>query len=278
MCNAAAKRLRDAGVESPVLEAQLLVGMALGLSRVHVLVGHAVDPTQSQARELERLLGERERRVPLAYLRGSQEFYGLTFEVGPAVLIPRPETELLVDLAISRLAGRPGGSFVDVGTGSGCIAVSMLHSLPGSQCVAIDVSAAALDVARRNAERNGVADRVEFIRGDALEPMRAASVNVIVSNPPYIPSSEIGELQAEVRDHEPRLALDGGATGLDFYHRLIAGSSQVLKRSGCLAVEVASGQASQVSEIMRANGFEQVTAHRDLAGIDRVVAGVRPKG
>jgi release factor glutamine methyltransferase len=278
ICEAAAARLRKAGVESPVLEAQLLVGMAMELSRVQVLLGDDVEPTAHQARQLERLLAERERRVPLAYLRGTQEFYGLTFEVSPAVLIPRPETELLVELAVERLTGSQGGSFVDLGTGSGCIAVSILHSLPESLCIAIDVSPNALDVARRNSVRHGVTDRLQFVRADGLQPLRSRNVNLILSNPPYIPSEEIEQLQPEVRIHEPRLALDGGVSGLAFHRRLVTDARRVLKRDGLVAVEVAAGQANQVGDIMREHGFKNVTTHYDLAGIGRVVTGETPEG
>jgi release factor glutamine methyltransferase len=278
MWEAAAARLRDAGIESPALEAQLLVGIALGLSRTQVLLGTEVSPSSNQVCELERLVEARENRVPLAYLRGTQEFYGLTFEVTPAVLIPRPETELLVDIAVERLAGIEGGTLLDVGTGSGCIAITVARSLPRVRCVGVDVSDAALEVARANAERLGVGGRAAFLRGDMLDSVGSRSAEGIVSNPPYIRSEEIPALQAEVRDHEPDVALDGGADGLRFHRRLAAGATRVLKRGGFLAVEVAMGQAAEVAELMGAAGFVRVQSHRDLASIERVVSGRLPEG
>lgn len=276
--DATAVQLRGAGIESFSLEARILVEIAFGLSRVDVLLGREIRPTTQQLEELERLVSARIRRVPLAYLRGTQEFHGLTFEVSPAVLIPRPETELLVDLAVDRLRGLDDPVLIDVGTGSGCIPIAAVRALPGLRCLAVDISEGALAVARRNAERNGVADRAAFIRGDMLEPVGAASADAIVSNPPYIPSAEIEALQPEVRDFEPRLALDGGEDGFAFHRRLVAGARRILKPFGLLAVEVAVGQAHELADLFQNAGFRNVAATRDLAGIERVVRGIQPEG
>jgi release factor glutamine methyltransferase len=278
LCDLTAVQLREAGVESFSLEAQILVGLAFGLSRTDVLLGREVHHSSEQLAELERLISERIRRVPLAYLRGTQEFYGLTFEVSPAVLIPRPETELLVELAVKRLRTVEYPVLVDVGTGSGCIPIAAAHELSHLHCLAVDISEDALAVARRNAERNGVAGRVRFLRGDILRPVRSGSADVVVSNPPYIPSAELETLQPEVRDFEPRLALDGGADGFTFHRRLAAGARRVLKPSGLLAVEVAMGQVGELADLLRNSGYVAVGPHPDLAGIERVVTGVQPEG
>ncbi len=265
------QRLVAAGVQAPQLEAQLLLGLAIGLPRVVILRGDDIQPNQQQARELERLVSERERRVPLAYLGGMQEFYGLTFEVTPAVLIPRPETELLVELAIRHLSGRPGPLIVDAGSGSGCIGISAAVHLPHARGVGVDLSEVALAIARKNAVRNGVADRVTYVRGDMLDPIAGGSVDLVVSNPPYIPTAELPGLQPEVRDYEPRMALDGGEDGFDFHRRLLTQAKRVLKPRGIIGIEVADGQALRLASLFHQAGFAEVNIHRDLAGIERVV-------
>jgi release factor glutamine methyltransferase len=267
------------------MEAQLLLAQALGVSRTAVVAGLHADPAAAQWQEFERLTAERARRIPLAYLRGTQEFYGLPFAVCPSVLIPRPETELLVDFALEKLwpvvegragedtSGRDGPLLVDVGTGSGCIAVAALANFENARGVALDVSPEALAVARRNAGANGVAERLRFARGSLLSGISAASVDCIVSNPPYIPTSEISTLQTEVREWEPRLALDGGEDGLVFQRGLAAGAVRTLRPGGWLAVEVAWGQAGQVVDLLRTAGLNQIETRLDLAGVARLVCG-----
>lgn len=295
----AAQKLEAAGVESPRLEARLLLAQALGVSSVELLRGLGREPTDAEIRRFEGLLGERARRVPLAYLRGTQEFYGLTFEVTPATLIPRPETELLVEYVLEKALGvrssgvgkesqcltpnAPEGeraqrsvrTLIDVGTGSGCIAVAVAVHAPAMRVVAVDISAEALAVARRNAARHHVAGRVQFIRGELLDSVASQCAEIIVSNPPYIPTKEIETLQPEVRDYEPRIALDGGPDGLRLYRRLFAGARRTLRPGGWLAVEVGFGQAEAVAERMALVGFEEIERRRDLVGIERVVAGRR---
>jgi release factor glutamine methyltransferase len=269
----AAKRLDAAGIDRPVFEAQLLLGVALGLTRLDVLRGPGSPVTDVQRLRFKKLVDQRVARVPLAYLRGTQEFYGLEFEVSPDVLVPRPETELLVEYAVEALSGQPGATLVDVGTGSGCIAVVASVHLPNARAIAIDRSGEALKVALRNAHRHGMAARIQFVCGDMLDAIRGAHAEMIVSNPPYIPSKEVDQLQPEVRDHEPRLALDGGTTGLDFHTRLIAGARRVLKPGGWIGIEVAMGQAPTVLELLTNAGFRNVRAKKDLAGIERMVTG-----
>jgi release factor glutamine methyltransferase len=268
---AAMGRLMKAGVETPRLEAQLLLAQALGVTRTSIVAGIFREPDGAQLSEFERLVQARESRTPLAYLRGTQEFFGLTFRVGPEVLIPRPETEMLVEFALENLA--MAGTLADVGTGSGCILAASLTHAPQARGVGFDLSAGALDVARYNIRQNEVAERTRLVRGDLLTGAGAESFDVIVSNPPYIPSLEIETLAPEVRDAEPRLALDGGADGLECYRRLAVQALRALKTGGWLAVEVGMGQAPDVAALWQAAGWHEVEARRDLAGIERVVCG-----
>jgi release factor glutamine methyltransferase len=268
----ATQQLEEAGIENPRFEAQLLLGLALGVSRVAILAGTHPEPTEAQQQEFARLIEARARRVPLAYLRGTQEFYGLPFRVSPAVLVPRPETELLVDFARETLPGDMG-VLADVGTGSGCIAIATLAHCPQAQGVAFDLSPDALALARHNALHNGVETRLRFARADLLTGAATDAYDVIVSNPPYIPTAQIPTLQAEVRDYEPRLALDGGPDGLEALRRLAAESSRALRPGGWLAVEVAIGQAADVADFLRAHRLTSVATRADLAGIERLVCG-----
>lgn len=291
----AAAALQAAGVENARLEAQLLLGLALSVSRTAIVAGLHPEPTPEQWARFDALVTKRRERIPLAYLRGTQEFYGLEFVVTPAVLIPRPETELLVDFAREALSVKrqvlsvksktpvtdaqratsnsQRSTLVDVGTGSGCIAIAVLANEVGARGVAIDRSASALNVAQTNAARNGVTERLRTLRGGLLSSARGERFNVIVSNPPYIPTGEIADLQAEVRDHEPRLALDGGADGLDLVRDLARDAIRALRPGGWLGVEIARGQAGDVAVIFDAAGLANVETRRDLAGIERVVCG-----
>jgi len=218
-----------------------------------------------------------ERRVagePIQYITGETEFYGLPFQVDRNVLIPRPETEHLVEKVLA-LAGefeRP--RIVDVGTGSGAIAIALAHKLPAARITAVDISAAALTIARGNAERNGVAGRVRFLEGDLLAPVAGKQFEIVVSNPPYVAESDRGTLAVEVRDHEPAVALFAGG-GLDVYRRLIPDGWAALVPGGFLAMEIGLGQNSAVAELMVDAGFEQVEFIADLQGIPRVVSARR---
>ena len=282
LVGSAATRLAECGVESPRLEAQLLLALALGITRTAVVAGLFDPPAQEQAQSFSRLVNSRCRHIPLAYLRGTQEFYGLEFAVGPVVLIPRPETEMLVDFAREILAlemsskGSTSSAcpvIADVGTGSGCIAIAALAYCPVARGIALDLSEGALEVARGNAARQGVIERLRFLRGSLLAGAGPARFDLILSNPPYIPSSQIAGLQPEVRDSEPRLALDGGPSGLDPYRELAPAARRSLKPGGTIAVEVGMGQAPEVAAIFGAARLTQIEIRRDLAGIERVVTG-----
>jgi release factor glutamine methyltransferase len=251
----------------PRLEAEVLLAHIAGLSRITLLA--YPDRALPSAQELayHTLICRRASGCPLPYLIGHVEFYGLEFEVTPEVLIPRPETEMLVDLTLSR---RPA-TIVDVGTGSGCIAVSLAVHLPEAAICAIEISPAALAVAQRNVERHGVADRVRLMAGDVLTPC-PAPVDVIVSNPPYVPTGDCASLPVSVRDHEPRQALDGGADGLAVVQQLLAQSPAVLHPGGAMLVEIGADQGEAANRLACAH-FPQaeVRVHPDLVGHDRVL-------
>jgi release factor glutamine methyltransferase len=215
-----------------------------------------------------RLAGE-----PIQYITGETEFYGLPFRVDHSVLIPRPETEHLVEKALSLAANFPHPRIADIGTGSGAIAVALAHKLPGAQVTAIDLSPQALAVARVNAKQNTVDKRIRFIEGSLLEPVAQETFDLIVSNPPYVPEADRASLSVEVRDHEPQLALFAGSDGLAIYRQLIPQAAAALAKDGFLALEVGYGQHSAVADLLTASGFTHVDFSPDLQGIQRVVTG-----
>lgn len=213
-----------------------------------------------------RLAGE-----PIQYILGECEFFGLPFRVTPAVLIPRPETEHLVEKAIALAGALHSPRIVDVGTGSGAIAIALAHALPAANITAIDLSADALKVARDNAERNGVGARIRFFQGDLLAPVAGEQFDMIVSNPPYVPNPDCESLAVEVREHEPHLALFAGADGLEVYRRLIPSAAHALIRGGWLALEIGFGQMESVRGLLAGAGFSNIEFMPDLQGIPRVV-------
>jgi release factor glutamine methyltransferase len=213
-----------------------------------------------------RLAGE-----PMQYITGETEFYGLPFQVNRSVLIPRPETEHLVEKVLALAAGFEKPRILDVGTGSGAIAVALAHELPEAQVAAIDLSAAALAVARGNAERNGVAGRIRFVEGDLLAPFAGEQFEIVVSNPPYVAESDRAQLDVEVRDYEPGLALFAG-NGLDVYRRLIPDARAALAAGGFLALEIGYGQDEAVAGLLAEAGFKQIEFTADLQGIPRVAS------
>ena len=260
------------GVESPRLDAEVLLSHVLEKERIYLYV-HFDQPLE--AKELaayKALIKQRVEHVPVAYLLGQKEFMGLNFKVTPATLIPRPDTEILVQAAVERLRGRENCSFADIGTGSGAICLSVLSFVQGSHAVTVDISQEARAVAEENAARLGLADRIEFFTGDLLEPIKDRKFTAILSNPPYIPEKDIEGLQAEVRCKEPYGALSGGKDGLDFYRRLCSEAPDLLEDEGFMAFEVGIGQAGQVADLAKENPLVQRTEIlKDLAGIERVV-------
>jgi release factor glutamine methyltransferase len=222
-----------------------------------------------------RELGERRLRgEPVSRILGEKDFYGLSFTLNEATLVPRPETELLVMRALTLLDGRPRRRLLDLGTGTGCVALAILSASPSTTAVAVDLSARALEAVAANAERHGVARRLEARVGSWFEPLKPREkFDVIVSNPPYIVAEVIPTLAEEVKGHDPLLALDGGTDGLDAYREIVAGAPRWLKPGGALVVEIGHDQAEAVRRLFRDSGFIDVVVEKDLAGLDRVVAG-----
>ena len=274
---AAARRLRASGSRSPRLDAELLLATALGAERVALMTEPERVLTPIEERRFEGYLRRREAHEPIAYIRRRRAFRTLELEVTPDVLIPRPETETLVDVALEALAaaravyGEPLA--LDLGTGSGCIALALAAEDPFVRVTAVDVSAAAVELARHNAARLGLGGRLRILHSDrfaALPPEER--FDLIVSNPPYIPAAEYEALEPNVRDYEPRLALHGGADGLDVYRRLVPEALGRLRAGGTLALEVGAGQAAAVRELFAAAaGYGAPLERADLGGVARVV-------
>jgi release factor glutamine methyltransferase len=268
-------RLRAAGIDDANFEAELLLRHALGLgvNRAALLtrLAEQVALEQGELDAFEALLLRRLNHEPSAYILGTREFYRLDIEVTPAVLIPRPETETVVDEAIRLARIRHAGSVVDVGTGSGAIALALARALPDAAVIATDVSPEALVVARQNAARHGVEKRIAFLQGDLLAPL-TQPVDLLVANLPYVTSSDLTALQPEVRDYEPSLALDGGADGLDLVRRLLADATSHLRPHAVLVLEIGAAQGPQAArEAAAAMPAARITVLRDLGGYDRVL-------
>ena len=264
--------MRAKGVETAELDARLLAEAAFGLSRLELVTRERDAPqpealTRFRAFAARRLAGE-----PVMRILGEREFYGRAFRLGAATLVPRPETEALVDIGIEILAGLPGPRLLDLGTGTGCIAISLLAELPRASAVAVDLSADAIAVAQHNAERHRVDERIEFRRGSWFDPLAPGErFDLVVSNPPYIETAEIGRLDIEVREHDPVLALDGGPDGLAAYRSIAQAAPRFLVPGGALLLEIGWQQAEPVSDLLAAQGFGDIVVRRDLAGHDRVV-------
>ncbi len=257
-------------IASARLEAELLLAATLDLDRVGLYVNFERPLDSAELAAFRERVQRRAKGEPVQYILGETEFWSLPFTVCPAVLVPRADTEVLVEEALARMEN--SGSILDVGTGSGAIAVAMAHEKPGVQVTALDCSEAALQVARGNAERNGVAERITWVAGDLAE-LPPGPFAMVVSNPPYIPSADCQQLMPEVRDYEPRLALDGGEDGLTAYRQLTSQAGRVLLPGGWLLVEVGVGQADEVAALFKAADLAEVTCRDDYAGIPRVVAG-----
>lgn len=265
--------LKKADIETPAVDAGVLLCHSVGCDRTY-LYAHGDKQVDDRTNEIyTAYLNMRARGMPVQYITGHCEFMALDFIIGSDVLIPRPDTEILVETAVRMLKGTGLASKVlDIGTGSGCIAVSMAHLLKSCVVTATDISAAALAIARQNAEKNGVSGRIEFIRGNLYESLGCCRFDAILSNPPYIRSEDIGWLQKEVRDFEPHQALDGGPDGIYFYRRIIEGSPNHLNEQGLLIFEVGYDQAPEVASLMDCL-YRDIEIFKDLSGIDRIITG-----
>jgi release factor glutamine methyltransferase len=269
--------LRKKGVESPRLEAQILLAHALECKKIDLYVRHDEEPPEDKRAAFREMIKKRAEGMPVAYLVGHREFYSLEFAVSPAVLIPRPETETLVMEALRWLKSREAPRVLDVGTGSGAIAVAVARQHKSARVTAVDVSSTALGVAAGNAQRHGVTDRVTFLEGDLFGPVAGQFFDLIVSNPPYIAEAEFPSLDVGVRDFEPRSALDGGPDGLAFYRRIAAAVASYLAPGGTVMVEIGATQESSVRELFAAR-LEPGPTFMDAAGRPRVVTAKRRPG
>jgi release factor glutamine methyltransferase len=275
----AACELREAGIDAPEWDAELLLRHVLGWDRATLVASPAAMPGSEREAEFRRLVGERARRIPLQHLTGTQAFWKQVYRVTPDVLIPRPETELLVEAGLGLLRATERPVIVDVGTGSGCIVLALAAEREDAELHATDVSEAALVVARDNACRLGLERRVAFHRGDLLEPVAAAirgRAHLVVSNPPYVDPAERDSLAPEVRDHEPAVALFPPGDAVSVYRRLIPAAAHVLKPSGALALEIAPALAEAVAGLLAAAGFEAIEVRSDLSARPRAVTARRP--
>ena len=264
------KYLENRGVPEPETDAWYLLEHVCGFNRTGYLLHMNREMEETEYARYQSVLMERGKRIPLQHITGEQEFMGLTFRVNDQVLIPRQDTEILVETAMKQ--AKPGMQVLDLCTGSGCIIISLMKLRPGIEGTASDISADALKVARENADRLDV--KVRFVESDLFERIYGR-FDLIVSNPPYIPTGAIGRLMEEVRLHDPRRALDGHGDGLYFYRKIIAESDLYLKQGGWLMFEIGSDQGEAVTAMMRRAGYTRVEVIRDLAGLDRVVTGRR---
>ena len=268
----ATAKLDAAGIESARLDAEVLLAHVLNCRRLYLYVDADKNVSHEQINRYKNLIERRIEKIPVAYLTGQREFFGLNFAVTPEVLIPRPDTEILVEIAIEKLSKIDKPIFLDIGTGSGAICISILKQLKTARAVTVDISADAVNCAKFNAEKFGVDDRINFFIGNLFEPLRGQKFHAIISNPPYIPNAEIKNLQAEVQ-REPEIALDGGVDGLDFYRRIVDDAPNFLFDGGFLAVEIGINQAADVKKFFQKN-FTDVEIIRDLADIERVIMGI----
>jgi release factor glutamine methyltransferase len=259
-------------------DAETLLLHHIGKNRAWLLAHGEEEFAGCRAVSYAGLLKRRVRGEPIQYITGETEFYGLPFRVTRDVLIPRPETEHLVEKVIAFCGGLERPRIVDVGTGSGAIAVALAHALPQAQVTATDLSAGALAIARENAERNGVGERMVFAQGDLLEPVQGGLFDVVASNPPYVPEEERASLDVEVRDYEPEQALFAGLGGVDVYRRLIPQAADALKPGGCIVMEIGFGQQRAIETLLAAGGYEEIEFVPDLQSIARVAVARVPIG
>ena len=269
--------LIKAGVPSPQADAEWTLAHVLECSRSELFMRARQPLTPAQNATFRNLIHRRADRIPLQHLLGNTEFYGLPFHTSPDALIPRPETETLVEIVLNQLKNCTNPRILDIGTGSGIIAIALGKSLPRSQVIATDISRKALYLASQNARLNGVADRISFFQTDLLTSFATPeSFHAILSNPPYISSNTIDALQPEVRACDPRLALDGGCDGLDFYRKIIPTSIPLLAPGGLLGLEIGHDQARAVTQLLsRQIGLTHIATHTDLGGYPRVVLAQR---
>ena len=265
------QRLKEAQLEEAQLDARLLLEEICGTDHNTLLCHGDREVSEAEEEQYRKTIEQRAQHVPLQHILGYQDFMGLRFQVNEHVLIPRQDTEILVEEAMRYL--HDGMRILDLCTGSGCILLSLLHYSNDCEGTGVDISKEALQVAALNAELLGI--KADFLKSDLYEKV-TGKFDLLVSNPPYIERKVIPTLMEEVREYDPYIALDGGEDGLDFYRRIIGGAQDYLKRGGQILMEIGSGQAQAVSELLREAGFKEIDVCRDFAGLDRVVSGRLP--
>lgn len=269
------KRL-DIISDTPRLDVEILLQKALGdVDRLYIHLNLSKELEIEQEEIFLRFIEERLKGRPISYIVNNREFMGLDFYVKEGVLIPRPDTEILVEEIIELCKDKDDLDILDIGTGSGAITVSLAKYIEKSRLTSLDISEIALEIAKKNAKSNGVIDKINFIKSDLFQQIVGTNLkfDIIVSNPPYIRKRDIDELHTQVKDYEPYNALEGGIDGLDFYRNITEQSKNYLKSGGILAYEVGHDQAEEVMRIMQNNGYNKIYIKKDLQGIDRVVIG-----
>jgi release factor glutamine methyltransferase len=266
--------LNNKGIESPRINAELLLAHILNCKRLNLYLSFDRPLTEEEIYKYRELLKRRSKFEPLQYIIGNVEFYGIDFKVNPSVLIPRQETEILIENIVNQYNRYDKLNILDIGTGSGNIAISLAKNLDNSFIMAIDISQDALDIASENAILNSVSERTEFIKLDILkEELKRKDFDIIVSNPPYVSIEEFQTLCRELKEYEPKVALTDFDSGFSFYEIISAKSNFLLKPGGRLFFEVGQGQFSYVSEIMEKNSFMNITVQKDYLNIERVISG-----
>lgn len=265
------------GLDSPRLDAELLLAHVLGTTRIQLIIDSRRILNEDELGAFRKAIQRRRAGEPVAYILGTREFFGLPMRVDRRVLIPRPDTETLVEVALQRSAARSMyGRALDVCTGSGCVAIAFAHARPTWRVTGLDVSDDALAVARENALRNAAVWGVDFARSDLLEGLAGHErFELITANPPYIPSGDVGSLERGIRDFEPHLALDGGLDGLAFVRRIVARAPEHLAAGGILALEIGADQGDRVQALFEEAGLSRVERQRDYGGHERVVSGIK---
>lgn len=264
--------------DTPRLDVEILLQKALGdVERIYIHMNINKELTKEEYELFQKLIEDRLNGRPIAYIVGNREFMGLDFYVKEGVLIPRPDTEVLVEEIIELCKEKDEVNILDIGTGSGAITVSLAKYIPNSKITSFDISDIPLEVGKKNATNNDVDHKINFVKSDLFSAIKDKDIkfDVIVSNPPYIPRRDMDTLHTQVKDYEPYNALEGGEDGLDFYRDITKQSNTYLKENGILAYEVGHDQAMDVSEIMKENGYSKIYTKKDIQGIDRVVIGFK---
>jgi len=268
--NYASEILKKNGIPNHRMEANSLLSLALKKDRTFLISHNEYELAEGELQTFNEFVGRRANREPFQHISGQQEFFGLEFAVSPAVLIPRPETELIVEASIKFLSGKDGLKFCEIGVGSGCISIAVLKNVENVSAVSTDISGSAVEIAKTNAEKHGVTDRINFCQSNLFGEIQPQEFDLIVSNPPYIPEEDFDDLQIEVRDFDPRTALTDEGDGLFIIEKLVVQAPNWLKKEGLLLIEIGIDQAESVSEFFSSDIWRSVEFVDDLQGIPRM--------